>query len=112
MRTLSNYIEAELALATRAETRVEEFAYLERAHILGQYSTWSHVNVHVQMLKWAWREKDVSEFVGQIVRIVGAATKTAIGLVPRGNTGGANVSAFKPMPIPDDLAAILARYSR
>lgn len=36
----------------------------------------------------------------------GAATKTAIGLVPQDNTGGANVSPFKRMPIPPDLAAV------
>ena len=28
--------------------------------------------------------------------------------LPIGNTGGANVSAFQPMPIPEDLRAILA----
>jgi Protein of unknown function (DUF3703) len=27
--------------------------------------------------------------------------------VPLGNTGGANVSALKPMPIPDDLKQVL-----
>ncbi|WP_367254946.1 DUF3703 domain-containing protein [uncultured Phenylobacterium sp.] len=44
--------------------------------------------------------------------MVGAATKTAIGLVPQGNTGGSHVSAFRPMPIPTDLLAILAATRR
>ena len=35
---------------------------------------------------------------------VGAAAKTAFGRVPRGNTGGANVSPFAPMPIPPGRA--------
>jgi hypothetical protein len=42
------------------------------------------------------------------LRIVGAATKTAFGLVPIGTTGGANVSPLKPMPVAGDLAEVLA----
>ncbi len=38
---------------------------------------------------------------------VGAAAKTAFGRVPRGNTGGANVSPFAPMPIPPGRGARL-----
>jgi hypothetical protein len=40
---------------------------------------------------------------------VGAATKTAFGLVPTGNTGGSNVSPIKPMPVPADLRIIIQR---
>ncbi len=36
-----------------------------------------------------------------------ATTKTVFGLVPAGNTGGSNVSPFKPMVIPEDLRNIL-----
>ncbi len=36
-----------------------------------------------------------------------ATTKTVFGLVPVGNTGGSNVSPFKPMVIPEDLRHIL-----
>ena len=43
------------------------------------------------------------------MRIVGAATKTFIGLVPAGNTGGANVSAVRPMPLDPELAAIIEK---
>jgi hypothetical protein len=60
------------------------------------------------MFVWGIRSKSFRETLGQVVRIVGAATKTAIGLVPSGNTGGSNVSPFKPLPVPEDLAAILA----
>jgi hypothetical protein len=48
------------------------------------------------------------EFLGQILRIAGAAGLTALGLVPRGNTGGANVGSFRSMPVPADLAALAA----
>jgi hypothetical protein len=60
------------------------------------------------MFVWWIRSKSFRETLGQVVRIVGAATKTAIGLVPSGNTGGSNVSPFKTLPVPEDLAAILA----
>ena len=86
-----------------------EFAHLERAHVLGQASTREHVRVHWRMLRWAWRHRDSREFAGQLMRIVGAATKTFIGLVPAGNTGGANVSAVRPMPLDPELAAIIAK---
>jgi hypothetical protein len=61
------------------------------------------------MLVWATRNRSVRELVGQIFRIVGAATKTAFGLVPQGNTGGANVSPFKKMPIEPELATLIQK---
>ena len=110
MTDLTDYVEAELDLARGQSDAARRFRHLERAHILSQYSTRDHVRVHVAMLRWAFAERDLREAAGQILRIVGAATKTAIGFVPTGNTGGANVSPIKPMPLPDDLAAIIARY--
>ncbi len=110
--TLHDHVEHELGVAKLAPDAASQFAHLERAHILSQYSTRDHVAVHMRMLRWAVRERDVREVAGQVVRIVGAATKTAIGLIPVGNTGGSNVSAIKPMPLPDDLAEIIARAPR
>jgi hypothetical protein len=60
------------------------------------------------MLKVAWRRRDARELAGQLTRVVAAAMFSRI-WVPEGNTGGANVSAVKPMPIPDDLQEILRR---
>ena len=97
------------ALAEAAGDMSLSFAHLERAHVLGQASTAEHVRVHVRMLAWAVKQRDVGEALGQLLRIVGAATMTAFGLVPHGNTGGANVSPIKPMPIPHDLEAILLK---
>ena len=99
------FVEAELRAAT--ENSQHEFAHLERAHVLGQASTREHVRVHFRMLCWAWRHRDAREFLGQMLRIVGAATLTFMGLVPAGNTGGVNVSAVRPMPLAPDLAAII-----
>lgn len=96
----------------RQERPHEAFAHLERAHVLSQSSTIEHVRVHVRMLRWGLRQRDVREARGQLLRIVGAASKTAFGLVPLGNTGGANVSPVRPMPIPPDLAALVAATPR
>ena len=85
------------------------FAHLERAHVLGQASTREHVRVHWHMMRWAWRHRDAKEFAGQLLRITGAATKTFIGMVPSGNTGGSNVSAVRPMPVDPELAAIIEK---
>jgi len=101
------FVDAELA-AARAEPE-HEFAHLERAHVLGQESTREHVRVHWRMLLWAWRHRDARELFGQLFRISGAATKTFIGLVPTGNTGGANVSPIRPMPLDPELAAIIEK---
>lgn len=83
------------------------FVHLERAHVLGQESTLQHVRVHWLMFLWGLRRRNARECLGQVLRIFGAATKTAAGLVPSGNTGGSNVSPFKPMPVPPDLAIII-----
>jgi hypothetical protein len=104
------YVDSELRAAEQDAAR--EFAHLERAHVLGQASMREHVRVHWRMLKWAWRHRDARELFGQAFRIAGAATKTFIGLVPEGNTGGANVSPVRPMPIDPELAAIIEKAKR
>ena len=88
------------------------FRHLERAHILGQAITYEHTRVHFLMLKVGWKRKDFREIFGQILRLAGASTKTPFGLYPTGNTGGANVSPFKPMPVPDDLQLILKQCKK
>jgi len=110
VHTLADHVETELAVAAKAPSASDAFAHLERAHILAQYSTRDHVRVHLAMLRWAVAQRDAREFVGQLLRILGAATKTAIGFIPTGNTGGANVSPIRAMRVPDDLAQIIARH--
>jgi hypothetical protein len=61
------------------------FQHFERAHILGQRRTWLHVRAHAAMLKVGWLRSDVREIAAQL-----------------------NVSALKPMPIPEDIKRILA----
>ena len=77
--------------------------------MLGQESTREHVRVHWRMLRWGLAQRDAREVFGQVLRIIGAATKTFIGMVPMGNTGGANVSPVQPMPVHPELAAIIRK---
>lgn len=105
-------VDAELQAATIADNAGHaqmSFRHLERAHVLGQASTVQHVRVHVRMLVWGVRQRSAREVLGQLLRIAGAATKTAIGWVPAGNTGGANVSPIRSLPIPEDLRRTIDR---
>jgi hypothetical protein len=103
---IKNFVDEETiaaSLCLQENDLATAFHHLERAHILGQSVTIEHTRVHWLMLKVGWRKKDFREIFGQLFRIVGAFTKTPLGIYPTGNTGGANVSPFKPMPIPKDL---------
>ena len=113
--TIKPQFEAELGEAERCNAQCDparSFTHLERAHVLGQSSTRLHLRAHWHMLQWAVRSGNLGEFFGQVVRIVGAATKTAMGLVPEGNTGASKVSPFKRMAVPGDLAAIIEQARR
>jgi hypothetical protein len=84
-----------------------EWKHLERAHILSQPMAGAHVRTHVEMFGAAARRRDFHEVLGQTFRILVAAPGSLTGKFPVGNTGGADVSAFEPMPIPADLQALL-----
>jgi len=114
-RNIRPHVETELRAAVAAEGQGQPgaaFAHLERAHVLGQASTVEHTRVHWRMFLWGLRRRSARECLGQILRIVGAATKTAFGLVPDGNTGGAGISPFKRLPVPPDLRALIERAQR
>ena len=87
------------------------FSHLERAHILGQRETLRHARVHGLMLRIGWLRGDLREVLGQSLRVLAAFLVSRI-WVPSGNTGGSNVSALRPMPLPGDLAAIFAEERR
>ena len=94
------------AAARRAGDLDRAFGHLERAHILGQRRTWLHVRSHVGMWRVGWQRGDARELFGQSTRMLAALLFSRI-WIPVGNTGGANVSAMQPMPVPADLQAIL-----
>jgi hypothetical protein len=51
------------------------------------------------MFLWNIRQHHVLEWLGQVIRIVGAAS-----VLPPGNTGGTNVNPFNRMPLQPELA--------
>ena len=100
--------EMDAARKARGESDAQrEWSHLERAHILSQPLAGPHVRTHAAMFGAAVRKREPREIVGQAMRLVVAGPGSLTGRYPVGNTGGADVSAFKPMTIPDDLRALL-----
>lgn len=112
-RTASRRIEAfEAAMSEAARYRAvgdtkSAFAALERAHVLGQLDFVPHVRVHWQMLRAGWASGNRREVTGQLLRIALVPVGHLVGRLPVGNTGGANVSAFQPMPISPELQRLI-----
>jgi len=77
--------------------------------VLGQASTFLHTKVHFLMLLWAVRQVNIKKGLGQVMRIVDAATKTTIGFIPFGNSEGTNISPFKVLAVTPKLVTILAK---
>jgi len=107
---LNKFFQSELA---QAETLFEQdnffqsWQHLERAHILGQPYPYHHSLVHWRMLLFGIRTKNTREIIGQVPRLLVGGVKSFVGVVPVGNTGGANVPPLKAMPIPDELQKII-----
>ena len=100
--------EAELARAAFVAGDLDAaFARLERAHILGQPWFGPHSWTHWMMLRIGWRRRDMREVRGQLLRLAVGGVLSWIGLLPAGNTGGADVTPSLPMPVPEDLAALV-----
>lgn len=90
----------------RKRDYVSCFRHLERAHVLGQRHVIPHTINHWWMLKVGFRTRDPKEIFGQVIRVLGGGIGSLVGRVPIGNTGGANVGVFTPMPIAPDIAEI------
>jgi hypothetical protein len=82
------------------------FVHLERAHVLAQRMTLRHTYVHGWMLVAGMRRGDFREVIGQVPRMIASLLFSRL-WVPRGNTGRSRVSAFEPMPVPDDLRPLV-----
>ena len=93
--------------ARRAGDTEAEWHHLERAHILSQPLAGLHLRTHAAMLVAGLRSRDGHETVGQVLRLLLAVPGSLSGRFPVGNTGGANVSPFQPMAVPDDLRPLL-----
>lgn len=93
----------------RAGDHKAAFSCLETAHILGQQFLLPHITVHIWMLRVALTRQDKREMRGQIARLFATVPGFIAGWVPLGNTGGANVSALKPMPVPASLSGLVPK---
>ena len=82
------------------------YAWLERAHILSQRMPLLHAGSHWLMLRAGWQVRDWREVSGQLPRILAALLFSRV-WVPLGNTGRARVSAFRPMPLSEELKRLL-----
>jgi hypothetical protein len=89
-----------------------EWSSLERAHVLSQAYAWPHTYVHWRMFVFALQQRNAAEILGQFARLLLAAPGSWLGRAPVGNTGGANVGIFTPMPIPPELRAVLLTDQR
>ncbi|MFI7127862.1 DUF3703 domain-containing protein [Nonomuraea sp. NPDC050153] len=98
---------AEMRAARTAGSDDARWRHLERAHIISQPWPWPHTRNHIAMFALAVAQRDRREALGQVVRIIVAAPGSALGRYPEGNTGRATVGLTQPMPIPEDLAALL-----
>lgn len=106
--TVRAAFDAELATVRCAAASEAAWRAAERAHILSQPWPCPHTVVHAVMLRRALRERDVIEALGQVIRLALAGPGSATGRYPAGNTGRARVPLTQPMPMPDDLAVLLA----
>ena len=84
--------------------------HLERAHILSQAWSMQHTYTHWRMLQFGVATKSWREVLGQLPRLLLGGIKSFVGIIPVGNTGGANVPPLRAMGIPEDLKKILKRY--
>ncbi|MFF9077904.1 DUF3703 domain-containing protein [Streptomyces sp. NPDC014735] len=98
---------AELTAARAPGPAAERWRAAERAHILSQPWPRPHTRTHGVMLRLALRDRDLREAIGQLVRLAVATPGSAAGKYPDGNTGRTRAGLTTPMPIPDDLAALL-----
>jgi hypothetical protein len=88
------------------------FRHLERAHVLGQAFVGPHVRSHLRMLGIEVRRRDARAAWGQAMRVLLGAIGSAVGSVPIGNTGGTDVSMFRPMPIEPELCELMDERAR
>jgi hypothetical protein len=94
--------------ATPHDELSKRWLLLESAHVVGQMRFLPHLRVHALMLHFAWRTRDWSEVVGQVMRLLLVPLGHAMGRLPIGNPGRSNISAFQPMPVRPDIAHAIA----
>lgn len=98
--------------AKAAGSSEQAWLYLEAAHVVGQLYLKPHLQTHVLMLGLAWRTRDLPEAAGQVLRLVLAFLGNLSGRLPLGNPGRSTVSAFKPLPVRQELADLIEQAAQ
>lgn len=107
---IAYWVEIEAFRKARAEQdAADAWHNLERAHILSQQVLRLHLHAHAVMLTFAISRREWREVSGQVLRLMLAPLGALLGRIPLGNTGRASVSAFVPMPIPEELRRVLGQ---
>jgi hypothetical protein len=95
--------------ARGAGSAEQTWLWLEVAHVVGQLHLKPHWQTHAHMLGLAWRTRDWPEAAGQVLRLALVHLGHLSGRLPLGNPGRATASAFKPMSVRPELAALIDR---
>jgi Protein of unknown function (DUF3703) len=88
-----------LLQAAQASSSAQGWDFLIAAHIVGQKNLRLHVMTHCAMLGAAFQASEWREVLGQLFRLALVPLGHMLNRLPLGNTGRADVNAFKPMPI-------------
>lgn len=108
---LQEHFKAELEKAKTAIVAQDfETAWivLQRAHMLGQRDAIAHTIAHWNMLKLAWKQRDLREVMGQLMPVLLAVPLTLLyGQIRSLRGGRANVSDSERMAISQDIQQIL-----
>lgn len=103
MNLMQNQYADRAVIRARSEIKSERYdlawKYLEEAHIFSQPDAAMHVYVHWEMFQLAKKQRNKSEFFGQLVRLLLAVPSSVLRLYPAGNNGRSNVGLFSPMPL-------------
>lgn len=78
------------------------FYHFENAHDLGQKHVFRHTLSHFHMFAFGLKTNNYKESIGQVFRIITSILFTVI-WVPKGNTGGIDISPVKQIPIRKEL---------
>ena len=85
----------------------DRWDWLIAAHVAIQQQYSLHWRVHWEMLRFALELRDYREAAGQLMRLALVPLGHAFDRLPAGNTGRANVNAFRPMAVSDRTRALL-----
>ena len=86
----------------------QRWLLLEAAHIVGQTRFFSHLQVHCLMLSLAWERRMPKEALGQLFRIALVPLGHLFRRLPIGNSGRADISAFRAMAPSTEVLQVIA----